>query len=85
MKLEWTVTHEANIDIEDTYQSYLEECDCAQPQNEEEVEDCISYAISRNLVMPSGDEDLPDEVYDNLVKILKQRIGGIQMSMFEEE
>ena len=84
MKLEWTTTHTAEIDIDDTYNSYLDECDWNEPKDKRGIENCIARAITDNLVI-SEDEDLPDEVYDNLVKILKQRIGGIQMSMFEEE
>ena len=83
MKLEWTVKHEANIDLDEVYTSFCEFRKWADNETEDSIMDDINTAIWDNLVFcDPDDKDIPDELYQNIVDNMLLRIGGIQMCMF---
>lgn len=80
MKIEWTVTHTAELDIERAEDDYYDELSLQDdPTNEDVVWDCISEALNNNIVSDVDIDDLPAEVWDKCADALKKRIGGIQI------
>lgn len=84
MKIEWTVTNTALFDIdqaEEDYYDYMDVWD--NPTDEDKAWDAICEAIRNNLNTDIDLDNIPDEVRDKCAKALKERIGGIQMKMFD--
>lgn len=84
MKIEWTVTYTALFDIDQAEKEYYDYMNIRDnPTDENEAWDAICEAISNNINADIDIDDIPDEIRDKCVKALKDRIGGIQMSMFD--
>ena len=82
MKIEWTETYTALFDIDRAEKDYYEYMDERNnPTDEDNVWDAICESLDRNI--DTGADVIPDEVWDKCVKALKERIGGIQMKMFD--
>lgn len=82
MKIEWTTTHTAEIDIDRAEEDYYDFMDVSDnPTDEDEAWDAICEAINNNINTDIDFDNIPTEVWDKCAEALKNRIGGIQMKM----
>ena len=79
MKVDFQVTFTAKCDIEDAFNDYQTITQYADPADPDRA---IYEAIEENLYCPiEAVEHLPQSVIEDFAKVLRTRIGGIQMEM----
>ena len=84
MEMKWTVTYTALFDIDRAEEEYYDYMDIRDnPMDEDTAWDAICEAIRNNLNTDIDLDNIPDEVWDKCAEALKNRIGGIQMKMFD--
>ena len=81
MIVEWTTTHVADFD-DDALEGIIE-----RAQEERWTEDDITNAIQEQCCS-WDDADyyaITDDVYAQILQVIRARIGGYQLNMFDEE
>ena len=88
MKFEWTDPHEVVVDLDGALETYNKAMTCHNyPTDELAIDNILFYSIDNNIDLIESDYcigDIPDEVYSQMVAALKEKIGGIQITMFDK-
>jgi len=82
VKFEWMMPASANFYINDALEMFFNYYEA--DMSTQEINKLINQCATENMFC-SDDMEIPEEIEQKAIKMLKERIGGIQISMFNEE
>ena len=78
MDINFTITYEAYFDLDQAEKDFHRVCNW---KPEPDIDEILYNVVEENIVWPITVDDLPNEVVETAATALRNRIGGIQMTM----